>query len=159
MKLLEEESDMYIRLGAAGAICRIAPDEADAVLPVLLAELHDNNFVHRDTACKFVGEIGPRANAAVPSLLNLLDDEAETVQCSASEAIGKITGDWSHAIEVGVKLIQHPDWLIRVVGAEHFAVIGTKAKPAIPRLRELLGCVEWEVRLDVEEVLDEIRGL
>src|SRR5579872_7065573 len=113
-KLLEEESEVYIRLGASGAICRIAPDEADAVLPILLAGLHDNDFMNRDAACKFVGEIGPRANAAIPSLLNLLDDETETVQCSASEAIGRISGDWSHAIEIGLTLVQSSDSLIRI---------------------------------------------
>jgi len=159
IRLLDNESEMYIRLGAAGAICRIAPVEAEAILPVLMAGLHDNDFVNRDTACMFVGGIGLKAHAAIPTLLNLLDDETESVQCSASEALGRISGDWSHAVEVGVELLQSPDWLIRVVGSEHFQAIGIEAKAAIPRIRELLGSVEWQLRQDVEEVLADIEAL
>jgi len=155
-KLLDDQREPYIRLGAAGAICRIAPDEAEGVLPVLLADLHDNDFMQRDTACMFIGRIGPKAEAAVPTLRLLLDDEIETVRCSAADAIGRISGDWSHAIEIGLTLIQSSDFLIRIVGAEHFEAMGTEAKAAMPRLRGLLRCVEWQARVDVEEVLDEI---
>ena len=129
------------------------------MLPVLMAELHDNDFMQRDTACAFIGGIGPNANAAAPTLLLLLDDEIESVRCSAGVAIGKMTGDWRHAIEVGLTLVQDSDWLLRVLGAEHFAAIGAEAKPAIPRLRGLLGSVQWQVRLDVEEVLADISSL
>ena len=159
LKLLGVETDSHIRLGAAGAICRIDPNEAEALLPILMAGLHDNDFMNRDTACMFVGGIGPKAHAAIPTLLNLLDDETETVRCSASEAVGRVSGNWSHAIEIGLTLIQNSDSLIRIVGAEHFEALGVEAKAALPRLRELLAAVEWELRLDVEEVVADIEAL
>ena len=91
--------------------------------------------------------------------LDLLDDETESVRCSASEAIGRISGDWSHAIEIGLTLIQSSDTLIRIVGAELFQAIGVEAKAAVPRLRGLLAGVQWEVRIDLEEVLADIEAL
>jgi HEAT repeat protein len=158
-KLLDDESESFVRLGAAAAICRIAPNDSEEALPVLLAELHDNKFEYRDAACRFIGELGQKAEAAIPTLLNLLDDESETVRCSASEAIGRISGDWTDAIEIGIRLLQDSDCLLRVVAAKHFAMIGIGAKPAIPRLQRLLGYVDWDVRLDVEVVLADIQAL
>ena len=64
-KLLNVETETNIRLGAAGAICRLDPIEAEGVLPVLMAGLHDNDFMNRDTACMFVGGLGPKGHGAI----------------------------------------------------------------------------------------------
>jgi len=160
-KLLDHEDNQLLRLGAAVAVTQIAPHKADDVLPLLLAELHDDNFLHRETASKFIGNLGQRATVALPALIVLLEDEDEdvTVRCSASEAVGRISGDWSQAVEVGLSLIHDADWLTRVVAQEHFGAMGIEAKAAVPRLRALLCVVEWDVRLDLEVVLADIEAL
>ena len=74
------------------------------------------------------------AQAAIPALKRRLHDHS-TVSMPASDAIYQITGDPADAIMVGLKLLDHSEWLERYVGAEHLRDLGPQACSAIPRLR------------------------
>jgi HEAT repeat protein len=64
-------------------------DEANVIVPMLIASLGDrDSFVRRDAA-RALGEFGPDAASAVPALLALRKDK-ESVRRAAVEALGQI---------------------------------------------------------------------
>ena len=82
----------------------ITPED-EAILPTLLHALNDREEPDerlRTAAVKALGEVGPRARAAVPQLLEIIeeDDNGYRVEVAA-EALKKI--DSEAAVKAGVK--------------------------------------------------------
>ena len=90
-----------------------------------------------------LGGLGELAFPAVPVLRKLLSQDS-VVSTSASEAIYDLTGDPTDVIDVGLRLLEHPDWLQRLVGIEHLEYVGREAQAAIAQL-------EWVAIKDDDE--------
>ena len=151
-RLLDDEQT--IRLNAAGAISKIAPDDASA-LPVLVEGLRDPNAIHRATACEFLGE--RRSKTAVLNAMALLSDPEFSVRFAAGVAVGKTFNHWFHAVAVCVAMLKDADWITRSAGKECLLSLGAHAKADMDLLQMALVDAPWEARLDIEEALDELR--
>ena len=128
--------DRSSHIKALGNIMMIDPTRAVDLLPVLTEALESDDDRMRREAIWVIGSLGELARAAIPALKPLLDDHS-TVSMSASDAIHEITDDPTDAIMVGLKLLDHEEWLQRYVGAEHLQSLGPKASSAITRLRRV----------------------
>ncbi|SNR95928.1 hypothetical protein SAMN06265355_10930 [Actinomadura mexicana] len=83
-------------------------------------------------ACDWLGELGPRARAAVPDLRALRDDPAEPARAAAAFALWKITRDAGEALPVLIEQI--PDDPVRTL--YDLSLMGDAARPALPVLRD-----------------------
>jgi HEAT repeat protein len=153
-QFLDDYSEPYMRIIAAGTISRIAPEDP-AATPILVEGLRDPVGIHRVTACEFLGEV--RGTSVTPSI-PLLSDNETLVRFAAAEAIGKLVGEWYYAVVECVRQLGDTDEYVRYMGRENLMSLDHHAKAAIPMLKARVDTVRWEVRLDIEEVLWELRG-
>ena len=126
--------DDYIRLETIHAIVRIDQERATMFVSYLCDELTSGSLVHRSLAAEILGEIGSEAKVAVPLLKLGTADDCAAVACSASAALGKITGDFNDAGIVIARLLGHCDWTLRMSGIELLTQLG----PIVPNAVELV---------------------
>lgn len=155
-RLLDDHEEPYIRLLAAGAISKFAPEVPD-VVRVLIGGLTDPIGIHRATACEFLGE--RQDKSGVLKAMTLLSDPDFSVRFAAGVAVGKTFHHWFHAVAVCVAMLRDSDQQNRNVGKESLLSLGNRAKADIDLLKMALADAPWEARLDIEEVLDELRNL
>ena len=153
-RLLDDHADHRLRLGVAGAISRIAPEDPVA-LPVLIEGLRNPLGIHRATACEFLGE--RRNKKGVLNAMTLLSDPEFSVRFAAGVAVGKTFNNWLHAVAVCVAMLKDADWITRRAGKECLLSLGAHAKPDMDLLKMAIVDAPWEARLDLEEALDELR--
>ena len=153
-RLLEERSEPFIRLSAAGAISKIASEDP-AALPVILEGLNDPVGLVRATACEFIGD--GRNKSAVLNLLPLLNDSELSVRFASGVAVGKTFGQWFHAVAACMAMLTDSDWTTRCAGKECLLSIGRHTQQSLDMLEMAMVDARWEVRLDLEEVLAELR--
>jgi HEAT repeat protein len=127
--------DDYVRLETIHAIIRIDVERATIFVSYLCDELTSGSLVHRSLAAEILGEIGSEAKVAVPLLKLGTADDCAAVACSASAALGKITGNFSDAGEVIARLLGHCDWTLRMSGIELLTQLG----PIVPNAVEMVG--------------------
>ena len=127
---------------AASMLGRLGPPET--AIPILISMLSKDVAIEpsfpqvRNSAIFALGMSGPAAKAALPLLLQLLQDEDASIQTSAAFAVGRIrTPD--EAIPALIKLLSKRGPDAPATGAA-FALIqvGPKARDAVPGLIELL---------------------
>jgi HEAT repeat protein len=136
-------TDRLIHVMALGAIVLIDKSESSALLPMLIEEAECSDSRRQHAAICMLGGLGELAFSAVPVLRKLLSQDS-VVSTSASEAIYDLTGDPTDVIDVGLRLLEHPDWLQRWVGIEHLEYVGREAQAAIAQL-------EWVAIEDDDE--------
>jgi HEAT repeat protein len=154
MRLIDDHDEPYLRLSAAGAISKIAPEVSEA-LSVIIEALTDPVPLHRAIACEFLGE--RRHKTAVLKTMTLLSDPEFTVRFAAAEAIGRTFNYWMHAVAVCVAMLKDGDETNRCVGAECLLSVGRYVKNDLDLLTMAMVDAPWDVRLDIEEVLDALR--
>ena len=147
--LLEEPLD---RLIAAGAISRITPDDP-RVKPILLEGLKQD-YSSRAAACEFLGDL--KDNSVVPEITPLMKDKQLQVRFPAAVAIGQLTGVWSHAITELMKQLTSKHFHIRLHAKLSLDKLGPHARDMVPLIKRALKTVRWHVRVDLEEVLNEL---
>lgn len=155
-RLLEDRSEPFIRLSAAGAISTIAPEDT-AALPVILEGLNDPVGIHRATVCEFIGN--RRNKLAVLHLIPLLNAPELSVRFAAGVAVGKTFGNWFHAVAACMAMLTDSDWTTRCAGKECLLSIGPHAKADLGPLKKALVDASWESRLDIEEVIAGLQRL
>jgi HEAT repeat protein len=155
-RLLDELTEPYLRLCAAGAISKIDPEDADAVA-VLVQGLSDASMSHRTIACEFLGD--GRNNRAVLNVMPLLGDPAYSVRFAAAEAIGRVFDDWLCAVGVCIAMLGDDDEIVRQAGAECLLGIGRPARAHLNLLKMAMLNAPWQARLDMEEALDALRRI
>lgn len=77
---------------AALILCKISPESTEPI-PALIIIVNGKGigtFSNRKEAIEGLGRIGPKANAAVPHLLEVLDEDDENLRKAAMEALEKI---------------------------------------------------------------------
>jgi HEAT repeat protein/beta-lactamase regulating signal transducer with metallopeptidase domain len=101
-----EDSDLSVRREAVNSLSRIAPGDASLV-PALAARVKaDDHRSVRILVIRYFGEMGPKAKAAVPALIEALkDNETQSEAVAALSAIGP---DAKAAVPVLKDLLQLP---------------------------------------------------
>ena len=86
--------DKFVQLVSVWALLRIKPGDAqlaDKAIPMLINALSlTDRELARTEAAAALGDIGPKAQAAVPALKKALDDPSPSVRAAAAEALSKI---------------------------------------------------------------------
>jgi len=148
------ETHPEVRVEAARALWRIE-HRTDRPLPVLVASLRDQQ-VHWQAALA-LGEIGAPAEAAIPALLEALENELvhrpSRTPASSALALARMS---PAAVPGLVLLLSHHESYVRVGAAIALAGQGINALPALSRLLELLDDPDPEVRLTVTGALGAI---
>lgn len=154
-RVMTDGSEPLLQIIAAGAVGAIAREDPDAV-PALVAALNDPVGFHRATACELLGE--RRHKSGVLCTMRVLNDEDFSVRFAAAEAIGLTFGNWLHAVAVCVVMLKDSDSSIRAMGAECILSIKKFVKNELDVLQTAVADASWEARLDIEEVLAQLRS-
>lgn len=139
----------YRLLGAYGLIA-LGPDAKPAV-PALMGLLTDKDAQVRYPAVFALRCLGPAASDALPSLITCLKDPEFIVRDEAVLALGTIHQQPDQVVPILVGVLDqawNPQnsailWLDAMSALREF---GTRAKPAVPRLLNLLGDEHEDIR-------------
>ena len=137
-----------VRLDAAVALGRIAPDE---VLPFLVCELREPDWLSREAVFGVLRVIGPAAGPAVPELIPCLKDPSLRVRTLAVNALASIGVGAAAAVGPLVDVLESPDEdvptrLLRRSAASALGAIGRRAAPAVPALEAALADEDRELQ-------------
>jgi hypothetical protein len=139
--LRHEESNVVCEaaysLGSIGA--------SESVLPLI--EVLENSMAisgECDAAVIALGELGPVAQEAIPSLQRCLTLDGTSshairqFRMEAAEAIWQITGDTTEALAVAMGMLDDKEWLLVCNACQLLGKLGSAAQPAAEKLRELI---------------------
>lgn len=107
----------------------------------------------REQAAITISKIGAGAQAAIPALIEWLEDEQWHVRRAAATALTSMGPTAGPAVPALTKALADEEWQVRRVAAEAVAAIGPASKPAVPALIKLLGDEEWQARRAAAEAL------
>jgi HEAT repeat protein len=89
---LKQATDPLLRASLAGALWQVS-GRTETVLPAFVELLSSEDEIPRGQAAWFLGDMGPAAAEAIPSLERLLKDGSRDVREVAAEALKKIRGE------------------------------------------------------------------
>ena len=156
-----EDQKSWLAVWIAATLARIAPGkaasrEACRFLVGFLKAAPANSLL-RFKAAEAVGEFGPDAAEAIPSLIDLLTRGALPGRVPAAKALGRIAAGTARDDEVVKALVESlrmsPDYPGTPEVIEVLAQFGQKAAIAIPRLEELKLSPNMEVRNAAQKAL------
>ncbi len=151
--VMGDTTERYLQIVAAGSLAKIAPEDS-SVIPVLIAALDDPIAIHRAAACEFLGE---RRHSAVLNTMKLFNDPDFNVRFASTSAYSRWTGDWLHAVAVCVQMLKDTDATHRAMGSECLLSIRAHAQDHLDLLTMAIADADWDIRLDLEETLNELR--
>ena len=151
---LQNHAEPYLQIVAAGAIGSIDRSDVEAV-SVLIAALNDPKPIHRSTACQFLGEI--RHRTGVQAAVKLFTDDSFLVRFEAAKAYGLTFGNWLHAIGICLDMLKDNDDTNRLVGAENLLELKPHIQNDLDVIAVAISTASWESRIDLEEVLYQLR--
>jgi hypothetical protein len=152
--VMADTSEPYLQIMAAGSISRIAPEDGSPT-PVLVAGLNDEVSLHRVAAIEFLGE--RRSKTAVLNAMPFLSDDDFLVRFATGKAIGRTFNNWMHAVAVCVAMLKDENATNRAMGGECLLSIRRYVGDHLDLLTMAMGDVSWQARIDIEEVLAELR--
>ncbi len=122
-----------------------------------MRELREVEFVEtRRNAIECLGQVGPEAKAALPTLTEMVRDEDEKLATKAARAVWQIAGPQA-ALPLFLDYLQDPDPQIRTRIVETLQSIGPPARGAVPALTKLLDdSNDPSLRLKVAQALGRI---
>ena len=100
-----------------------------------IRDLKDNNPNLRRHAALALGGYGPKAKAAIPALLDGLDDAADGVRDCSIAALTRVGADGIPAL---LKAVRDPSAQVQTGAWRVLANLGAAAKPALPDLVAIL---------------------
>lgn len=127
----------YFRDGVKGAAAVLA-EFGDPALPVLL-EIGEKDVAVRSSTANALRSFGPKAAAALPWLIELLDDPYDGVRISALITIGGMGAEGAPSVPKIVELMLGSRPLVANECAHTLGRIGPRAAAALPELRKLVG--------------------
>ena len=148
MEAFEDESEA-IRRNAYYALSAMG---APAVDPLIASLVHIDSQV-REIAAEALGDIGSPAQAAVPGLVAVLDDESERVRFHAAEALGTVSQRDSTAIPALSAALRDENERVRQDAALALARIGPHAADAVSGLEAVFSDGNMYVRGDAVHAL------
>jgi HEAT repeat protein len=109
LKQYKKEDDSG-RIQIIHSLGNIASDKA---VPILIEALKDKtksgrSFV-REASATALGQIGPKAKAAVPDLISTLEDPEPSIRRAAAIALGNIGSDAKEAVPILERLLNDPE--------------------------------------------------
>ncbi len=178
-----DDEEFFVRETAAKALGYLGP-AAEPAVPALIDVLGDHRSFIRETAAQSLGYVGPRAKqavlplaralrdqhlgpvaaralsrigvAAVPALIEALDDENARVRKNAALALGQIGPLASASIPKLIDALHDDAWLLPGSAAWALGHIGSRAEAAVPALTEALGDESAILRMAAAEALGRI---
>jgi HEAT repeat protein len=106
-------------------------------IPGLIKQLDVGDEPTRANAAEALGDLGPAAKTAIPSLVLAMRDEAEAVREQATLALVEIGAD-EGAVPALTGAVQDSDAVVRAGAASALGGIGSGARSAVPALIEAL---------------------
>jgi HEAT repeat protein len=152
--VMADTTEPYLQIMAAGSISRIAPEDRSPT-PVLVQGLKDEVSLHRVAAIEFLGE--RRSKTPVLNAMTLLSDEDFLVRFATGKAIGRTFNNWMHAVAVCVAMLKDDNETNRLIAAECLLSIRRFVQDHLDLLQMAIADCSWQSRLDIEEVLAELR--
>jgi hypothetical protein len=152
---LQDHAEPYLQIVAAGVVGAINRSDAEAV-SVLIAALNDPKPIHRSTACQFLGEL--RYKSGVQAAVKLFTDDSFTVRFEAAKAYGLTFGSWLHVIGICLEIFKDSDYTNRLVGTENLLELKPFIQNDLDVISKAVSTASWESRLDLEEVLHQLRS-
>jgi serine/threonine protein kinase len=141
---------------APPAPARATPPPAN-VLDPLLASLQSGDSFTRWRGVLALGALGTAAAAAVPALVDVLDDQDDNVRWTAATTLGKIGPAAGDAVPaLAAALADRGDPVIHKHAAAALAAIGSAARDAVPGLIGALRDADADVREEVRKALSSI---
>lgn len=125
-----KDKDADTRQRAAYALGHIR--RSRAVVPALLADMHDPDYQVREEVVVALGRLGPRAQSAVPALIEALKDKDGGVRERAADALGKVGCENENVIPALMDALKEKD--VRLHAARALGGFGGKAKAAVSAL-------------------------
>jgi HEAT repeat protein len=107
---------------------------AEALVPGAIKALQDPNYPDRARIVRILGGIGPRAKAAIPILVGMLQNEPD-LRDTAAEALGKIG---AAAVPSLLKMIEDRDKGVQIAAINALSWAHADAKPAVPMLVKII---------------------
>jgi HEAT repeat protein len=89
--------------------------------------------------------------------MTLLSDPEFIVRFATAKAIGRTFNNWFHATAVCIAMLKDGNESNRAMGAECLLSVRRHVKDDLDMLKQALVDAPWDVRLDIEEVLAELR--
>lgn len=132
-------SDMAIRLGAAGVLARISPQNDSAVtpiIPVLEAAIQDASESFRLEAIEIIAVMPSRKEALVPLLMQALRDKSRQVRAKGAQALGDLGSSASPAIADLLDLLRDPQAPVRRAAVHALGKLEMEATTVVPLLLE-----------------------
>ena len=141
------DEEWRLHSAAAEALGKIGYDEAAVPAFIkLLKDERDEDGEARCNAADYLGMLGPKANAAIPALTELLTNENREIRVVGALALWKISHDAKTIVPVLIELLKYEEVFfgndkgatVRWTAAMALAEIGPEAKAAVPALSNLL---------------------
>jgi len=148
--------DEHIAYGASYALacCGVEPK---LVLPALTNCLHDTRLSIRHSAIILLGNLGLRKEpAAVPMLLECLDDRDARIAATAANVLGENKMDSRLVIPALTHSLQDSNSVLRLCAARGLGEFGSEARSAVPAMLTLLQDRENQVRVIATNALKAI---
>jgi len=99
---------------------------------------HSTAYGRRAEAARQIGEIGPRAKAAIPDLIKVLKGADPAPRAAAASALGRIHSEPDTIIPLLTKLIDDPQASVPEAAVVGLGQFGALSKTAIPKLIKLV---------------------
>jgi HEAT repeat protein len=131
----------YKDYNVTSAVAELAPHAPELAVPALIDALNDPELA-ADAAGALPG-LGVEADAIVPPLVRLLEqtDDGDSNRYRLAVALEPYGPDAWPAIPTLVRLLRHPNTVVRGPAAEMLGRLGPRAREAVPALTEALGDV------------------
>jgi HEAT repeat protein len=152
--VMADTSEPYLQIVAAGTVSKVAPEDPSPT-PVLVQCLKDAVSLHRVAAIEFLGE--RRSKTAVLNAMTLLSDDDFLVRFATGKAIGRTFNNWMHAVAICVAMLKDENATNRAMGGECLLSIRRYVGDHLDLLTMAMADVSWQARIDIEEVLAELR--
>jgi HEAT repeat protein len=149
------DSSWRVRLSAAAALLRIAPQDAHP-LEILAQGLDNPDAAVRRTAAKAAGLAGPAAAPLIDKLIGMLKDADESLRVAAIQSIALFGPAAASAVDAVVPLLDDPE--LAIDAADALGRIGSAARPALKRLAKMLTSDEPAVRWAAVRGMSQIGG-
>jgi HEAT repeat protein len=135
----------------------ILGENATSAVPALI-EMYDRNPTVNERIAMVVGNIGPSAKAAIPSLMRRAASTNNDVRDSAVFALGQIHSAPESVVPMLIKALGDPFQQVRSDAVRGLAAFGTNSKAAIPILLDLASDSHPVIRSEVMDALRLTQG-
>lgn len=152
------DSDVFVRWAAVRTLGKLAPAEADKVVPAVQDVLKDRDLDLRVAAATTLARFGPAASSAVDDLTESVQAGDPEIRIAAMRALEHIGTAAEPALPAVAGVVTHPNAQVRAAAAKTLARFGKAALFAEPKLRKALRDSDADVRRAASEALLRIHG-